>query len=236
MLYTGSGRTMTLSELGRNRKYALFGIFVLCLLPWFLSTSRGVAQIRIAYEIIIPALALVGAYFYTGADLGGSRWRKEIGDHVGERIKSGLLELLPGDLEVTDDEKRIIADQDIIKGITGIFWEAIERNGTLKSQKGHFYANGFMYSTSIDLYLICSFAGFCYAGLSLALGDVRLAYAAAFLLAIAVASRTLVTPRLRERHMSLSSEQIDFIRKEEADFVSSRFRKIIQDRRKGKRP
>lgn len=218
---------MTLSDLQKWRKRIPFFIFTACLLPWFLIRSKSLAEADLANKIIVPLLALLGAFFYVGLDLRRSRWKREIDMHVGKQIRAGLLDIVPRDLDVTDSERHQLAKSEVFKELTGVFWEAIDQSEVLKSHKEHFYSNGIVYSTSIDVFLICGFAGFCYAVASLVLADIPQAYVAALLIAIALACKVLVTPRARQRHMRLSTEQLDLLCREKGDFVSERFREIV---------
>jgi hypothetical protein len=218
---------MTLSDLQQWRKRVPFVVLGLCALPWFLLTSNGLAEVDLPMKIIVPGLALVGTFFYVGLGAREARWKREIDTHVGAQIRTALLAMVPSDLEVTDNEKDELAKSEIYRELTGVFWEAIDRNQVLKSHKEHFYSNGIEYSTTIDVFLICGPAGFCYAAASLVLADTNLAFVAAILLAIALASRLLALPHVRQRHISLSAEQLDLLRREESDFVSNRFRDIV---------
>ena len=175
----------------------------------------------------MPAVALIATYFYVGSDFRRSLWKKEIDAHVGEQIRQALLDMVPQDLAVTESEKQELLHREIFKELTGVFWEAIDRSEKLRAHKEHFYSNGIVYSTSIDVFLICALAGFVYAVASLVTGKPTLAYVGAFSITIALASRIFVTPNKRERHLALSAEQLELLRREQLDFVSNRFREII---------
>jgi len=218
---------MSLSDLEKWRKYVPVVIVTSCLLPWFIIRSKNLAEAKLANDIIVPVLALLVAFFYVSLDLRRPRWKREIDMHVGKQIRAGLLDMVPKHLDVTQSERRDLGKSEVFKELTGVFWEAIDKSELLKSHKEHFYSNGIVYSTSIDVFLICGFAGFCYAVASLVLADINQAYAAAFLIAIALASRVFATPRARNRHMTLSNEQLDLLRREEGDFVSNRFQEIV---------
>lgn len=222
---------MTHSDLDKSRKYVPFAIFALCLLPWFVIRSGNLADAKLANEIVAPAFALVAAFFYVGSDFRRSRWKREIDAHVGKQIRDRLLDLIPGDLAVSENERHELQGE-VFKELTGVFWEAIDGNEVLRSHKEYFYSNGIVYSTSIDVYLICALVGFVYAVMSLVFAEVKFAYVGAGLIAIAEGSRMLVTPRKRARHMELSREQLDLLRRERGDFVSNRFREIIASWRK----
>lgn len=218
---------MTLADLQVWRKRVPFFVFSACLLPWFLVRSKSLAEAELPNKIIVPTLALLGAFFYVSLDLRRSRWKREIDMYVGKQIRAGLLNMVPKNLDVTESERCELAKSEVFKELTGVFWEAVDRSELLRSHKEHFYSNGIVYSTSIDVFLICGFSGFCYAVASLVLADISQAYVAAFLIVIALACRVLAIPRARQLHMMLSTEQLDLLRREESDFVSKRFQEIV---------
>jgi hypothetical protein len=226
---------MTHSDLDKSRKYVPLVIFGLRILPWFIVRSKNLTDVKLANELIVPALALVAAYFCVGSDLRRSRWKAEIDAHVGRQIRDGILSLVPKDLAVSAAERHELQGQ-VFKELTGVFWEAIDASDVLRSHKEHFYSNGIVYSTSIDVYLICGFAGFIYAGISLLGREVRFAYVAAILIVLALASRALITPRRRAIHMELSREQLDLLVREKGDFVANRFREIVAKWRRARIP
>lgn len=222
---------MTYGDLEKWRKYVPFLIFSACIVPWALMRSKSLDEAKLYNELIIPLLAIVAAFVYVGLDCRKVPWKREIDAHVGNQIRKGLLDMVPRDLEVTEDEKHGLQGE-IFKDLTGVFWEAIDRSDVLRSHKEHFYSNGIVYSTSIDVFLICSFVGFVYALASLAARNASLAYVAASLVAIGLFSRAFVTPRARADHLKLSTEQLELVGREQGDFVSGRFRKIIGDWRR----
>lgn len=218
---------MTLSELEAWRKRVPWFIISLCILPWFVSNSKDLAQAKLYSETLVPIAALVATFFYSGSDFRRSLWKREIDMHVGNQIRDALLSMVPKDLEITESEKQDLLQKEIFRELTGVFWEAVDRSERLRAHKEHFYSNGIVYSTSIDVFLIGGLAGFVYAVTSLFKRNADLAYVAAFFVAIALASRIIVTPRRRKRHLALSAEQLDLLRREQSEFVSSRFREII---------
>jgi hypothetical protein len=106
----------------------------------------------------------------------------------------------------------------------------------LRSHKKHFYSNGIEYSTAIDIFLLYLFFGFCYAIAWLILSDISLLYTAGFLILIALIFRWLAIPLLRRRHLALSAEQLDLLKRERGDFVAHRFRQIVLGWRAQGRP
>ncbi|MGH9689779.1 MAG: hypothetical protein ACRD4C_01510 [Candidatus Acidiferrales bacterium] len=212
---------MTLSDLNAWRKRAPWFIFIVCLLPWFWIKSKS------PDKTIVSVAALILTYFYVGADFRSSMWEKELDAHVKQQVRQVLLDMVPQDLAVTESEKRELLQRQIFGKLTGVFWEAIDQSQELRAHKEHFYSNGIVYSTSIDVFLICGSAGLVYAVASLVTRKPDLAYVSAFSIAIALASRGFITPRRRERHLALSAEQLELIRRKESVFVSNRFREII---------
>jgi hypothetical protein len=222
---------MTLSDLNKYRKYIPFALFSLCILPWFAVRSKTTADVKAACDVIIPALAFIAAFVYVGGDLGKARWKAEKEAYVGKQIREKLLAMIPADLAVTRDEARAL-EGEVFKELSGVFWEAIEGSEILKSQKEHFYSNGIVYSTSIDVFVICSFSGFVYAVIAVISKNVVFAYVAFGLVALALISKWFVTPVKRARHLALSQEQLELLERERGDFVSTRFREIVTNWRK----
>ncbi len=218
---------MTLNDLQQWRKRAPFFIFVSCVLPWFLVRYKTLAEVDLPSKIIVPLIGLLGAFLYVSLDFREARWKREIDAFVGKQIRAGLLNMVPRDLEVTDAESSELAESEIFKELTGVFWEAIDRNELLRAHKEHFYSNGIVYSTSIDVFVICGFCGFCYAAMAMVLNDPNEAYVAAILIAIALLSRFFAIPRARRHQMALSAEQLDLLRREQSEFMSQRFRDIV---------
>ncbi len=218
---------MTLGDLEAWRKRVPWFIFTLCVLPWFWIKSKSLDETKLYSETIVPVTALIATYFYVGSDFRRSLWKKEIDAHVGKQIRQALLDMVPRDLALTESEKQELLQREIFKELTGVFWEAIDQSEKLLAHKEHFYSNGIVYSTSLDVFLICGLAGFVFAVASLVTRKPDLANVGAFSIAIALASRIFVTPRRRERHLALSAEQLELLRREQSEFVSNRFREII---------
>ena len=104
----------------------------------------------------------------------------------------------------------------------------MDETSQLQAQKQHFYSNGIVYSTSCDVSIICYVSGiFFYCGAVLATGLVEFWYVAAILTGIAILSAGLVTPKGRARHLELSKEQLELIRREHSESVAKKFRAII---------
>jgi hypothetical protein len=227
---------MTLSDLNAWRKRVPWFIFALCILPWFWIKSKSLGETKLYSETIVPVAAVVATYFYVGSDFRRSLWKREIDAHVGKQIRQALLDMVPPDLAVTERERQDLLQREVFRELTGVFWEAIDRSELLRSHKEYFYSNGIVYSTSIDVFVICGLAGFVYGVAFLIMGKPDLAYVSALSVAIALASRAFVTPRTRARHLALSAEQLDLLRREQSGFVSNRFREIIAGWRRQRVP
>jgi hypothetical protein len=200
----------------------------------FLTKSKHLADVDLAVKVVGPTLALVGTFFYVALDMRKARWKREVDTYVGHQIRRGLLALVPKDLNVTEIEIQELGKSEVFKDLTGVFWEAIDKSPVLKSHKEHFYSNGIVYTTAIDVYLICGFAAFSYAVAFSVFRDVNQAYTAGLLIVVALASRLLAIPRARKRHMKLSAEQLDLLRREEGAFVQDRFREIVMGWRRAR--
>src|SRR5687767_2394161 len=113
---------MTHSDLETWRKRIPFFIVALCVLPYILIRSSSLEQAKLVYELIIPALALVAAFFYVGLDIRAQFWKREIDKHIGNQIRTALLDMIPVELQVTERERRDLAQREVFKGLTGVFW------------------------------------------------------------------------------------------------------------------
>jgi hypothetical protein len=224
---------MTLSELGKWRKAVPLFLFGFCILPWFLLRSKSLADAKLSNEIVVPSVATFAAFFYVAFDLRRPLWTREMDAHVNKQIQRSVLDMIPKDLAVTECEKQDLKGE-VLKKLTGVFWEAVERSDILRSHKEHFYSNGIVYSTSLDLYLIGAFVGCLYAVVSYITRKADAGYVGAMLIAIALASKHLALPRIRARHLELSVEQLDLLRREQLEFVSGRFREIISGWRRNR--
>jgi hypothetical protein len=224
---------MTLSELGKWRKTVPFFLFGFCILPWFLLRSKSLADAKLSNEIVVPSVATLGAFFYIAFDLRRPLWKREMDAHVNKQIRRSVLEMIPKDLAVTDCEKQDLQGE-VVRKLTGVFWEAVERSDILRSQKEHFYSNGIVYSTALDVYLIGAFVGCLYAVASYITRNAAMGYVGASLIAIALMSKHFALPRIRARHLELSIDQLDLLRREQLEFVSGRFREIISGWRRNR--
>jgi hypothetical protein len=92
-----------------------------------------------------------------------------------------------------------------------------------------FYKNGFLYTGAIDIALILPFfAALYYAAFVFGLGWIHPFFATACLL-VAWLACAFGVPKYRRRHLRLSSEQLDLIRRRRRDFVEERFREIVTE-------
>jgi hypothetical protein len=219
---------MSLDELERRRKSVPVYIFAACALPWIWITAQNAGQFKFYHDILFPVIAVSVGFFYDGLNFRGVLWDDEMEIYIRPQIRKAILDLVPADLAITETEKRRLSEKEIYKKLTGVFWETVDENPQLKDQKQHFYSNGIGYSTSCDVSIICYvFAIFFYGGAVLATRRIEFWYAAALLLAVAILSAELVTPRYRARHLNLSKEQLELIRRAHSASVAKKFRAII---------
>jgi hypothetical protein len=155
------------------------------------------------------------------------RWKREMDQYVGAQIRNSLISLVPSELAITPAERERLANSEIYKKLTGVFWEAIDQDDVLSKLKEHFYSNGIVYSTAIDVFLLFLPFGFCYVIEWLIVSDTVLLYPAGFLIFVALISRWIAIPRARRRHLELSAEQLDLLKRRKGDFVGERFRQIV---------
>jgi hypothetical protein len=214
---------MTKGELDTWRKRVPLFILVIGLTPWAIVSGRSIDEAK----FLVPMLAVVLAFFYVGTNPGRSLWKKEMEAHVGRQIREALLDMIPSDLGVTQPEKEQLSQREIYRDLTGVFWEAVDNNALLRAQKEHFYSNGILYSTSIDVYILSAIFALAYAVQYSLTSNVAFAWIAVVCAAVSLGSKFIVMPSRRERHLELSAEQLDLLRREQGDFVANRFRQII---------
>jgi hypothetical protein len=223
---------MTKNDLDTWRKRIPWVLFALIFSPFILGNSGSETDFKRNVEYTIPALAFAATFFYVGADVRRWLWKREIDAHVGEQIRNALLKLVPDDLEMTEAEKKELLDREIFRELTGVFWEAVDRDEVLRSHKEHFYSNGIVYSTSIDVVIIFALATIGYGVLYFVTRDIRWGIWGTVAILTALASGLFVTPSRRRRHLVLSTEQLDLLSRNQFQFVSERFREIIINWRK----
>jgi len=226
---------MTLDSLQSRRKALPFFIATACILP-LLVHSGGLQLVLLRYSLAALAIGLTVPFFYVTLKLREPRWNREQEEHVRAQIRSSLITLIPKDLNVTPEEKKQLESAEIYKTLSGVFWDTINQDELLRAQKEQFYSNGLEYSTAIDVFLLLRFFGVCYLGVSLLLGDSVLFVWGAALVVVALAARWFVVPRARRRHLELSVEQLDLLKRQKGDYVSERFREIVVEWRKAQRP
>jgi hypothetical protein len=176
---------------------------------------------------ILPVITGAVGLLYSAFHLRDWLWEAEKRQWVGEQIRQEFLKMIPDDLRVTPEERTRLAREEIYKELTGVFWEAIDSYPELIAQKQFFYQNGFMYSCAIDIALILPFFALAYyAAFFFGFGKIHAFFATGCLL-IAFLSSCCVVPTFRRRHLALSSQQLDLIRRRRGEFVEQRFREII---------
>jgi hypothetical protein len=219
---------MSLNELERWRKKVPWYIFTACVVPWFFVKFKNGEQFKLYYDTLVPLIATVLGFFYVGLNLRGILWEFEMETYVRGQIRSAIINLVPKDLEVMEDEKQRLLEREIYKKLAGVFWGTVDGDATLSAHKQHFYSNGIVYSTSFDVFLICYPAAiFFYCGAALATGLFDFVYVAAILFTIAIVSLSFVAPRCRAVHLELSREQLELIRQQHSAAVAEKFRTII---------
>ena len=218
---------MDLGTLKKLRVIVPFFIVSGCLVPWFLLTQHD--------HLIIPILAWTVTFFYVGLNFRDWYWQEELHTHIAPQIREALFELIPGDLGVSESERNALSQRKLSGRLTGIFWEAVDRDEMLTAQKPHFYANGIVYTTSIDVYMICSVAAAAYAIGALVAGDYQFLIVGIVLLLVAFCSELFVIPRARQHHLELSAEQLELLQRKQSDYVKQRFREIILETRRSAR-
>lgn len=223
---------MTKETLEKWRHRAPLVIVVAFATPYFLVVTNSLQDLKAISDILVSLGALAVAALYVGLNWRSTHWKAELRKQMGPQIQEALLNLLPPDLEVTPEERAILARQDVYKSLTGVFWEAVDSDDALKAHKEHFYANGAIYTTAIDVYILGACASVCYEVAYVVTGRTPMMVIAAILLAFALLSRYSVVVKCRKRHLQLSAEQLDLLRRNQKDFVQKRFRELVLARRR----
>ena len=217
---------MTLNGLQLLRKAIPFVITAVCILPWFLIQTQHFGEAPIPPVVLLSG-ALIVSLLYVLLKVRDPYWNREMDQYVRAQIRESLVTLIPSDINVTPEERKQLANSEIYKELTGVFWEAVDQSEVLRAQKQHFYSNGLEYSTAIDVFLLFRFFAFCYAFASIATRDFSLFLVSFVLIAIALIARWFAIPRARRQHLQLSAEQLDLLKREKGDFVADRFRQIV---------
>ncbi len=220
---------MTKSELDSWRKRAPWFIFTIGLSLYFIVVNgASLESAKSKNDLLGAVIAATTTFFYVGLGIRNYLWKREMNAHVGNQIREALLQMIPADLGVTEEEKKALAEREVYKNLTGVFWEAVDNDEQLRSHKEHFYSNGITYSTSIDVFIIGLILGFAYIAAALIMGAMQLLLLGGWCIAIALLSRSIVTPMSRKRHLDLSAEQLELLRRRQSEFVSTRFRQIVR--------
>jgi hypothetical protein len=218
---------MTFETLGKWRLFAPGFICAAATTPgmFFLSiqeTGRG--QLL---QYFLPVITGLIGLLYSGLHLRNCLWKRENAEWVGKQIRQEFLEMIPSDLSVTDAEEKRLSEREIHKELGGVFWEAIDGYPELAAQKQFFYKNGFLYTSAIDATLILPwFAIAYYVVFFCGYGRIH-TFFATICLFVAWLACSVIVPICRRRHLALSSEQLDLIRRRRREFVENRFREII---------
>ncbi|HET9400775.1 MAG TPA: hypothetical protein VFO34_07475 [Candidatus Acidoferrales bacterium] len=219
---------MTHSELDKYRVGVPIAICGVCVLPWFLIGSNSVEHSKTAYELVAPAIGALMAFLYLGCDVRDFIWGGEVRNYVGKQIEDALLGLIPADLALSKGERDKLKVE-VFKKLTGVFWEAVDSDEMLRAQKEHFYSNGLFYTSSIDVFFICTFAGLLYVVATLLTSNSAYLLPAVVLVLIGLFSNFFVKPVFRHKHLALSNEQLELLNRRQGNFVTQRFREIIED-------
>jgi len=225
---------MTLSQLQWRRKIVPFGIAIACILLWFLARPDTVSDTKALTTLFLTAIGT--AFLYVIAKIRDPLWDRERDRYVGAQIRRELIELIPEDLNITSTEKDQLARSAILKQLTGVFWEAIDRNEVLRAHKVHFYSNGLEYTTAIDAFLLCSLFALLYAVAFFFVGTSSVFFIAILCSLVAAVCKVVAIPRARRDHLALSAEQLDLVKRESGDFVADQFRNIVLAWRSKGRP
>jgi hypothetical protein len=224
---------MTKSDLEKWRFRAPFVIVSNAIIPIVIVFTKNTdLETKIIQTLVLPVSWLI-AFFYSAMKLRNSEWFRELDRHVGALIRNELLALIPDVLQVTEEERERLRKKEIWKKLTGVFWEAIDSDSELVRQKEHFYANGVFYTAAIDLYIILPMTSIVYSCLWIYKHEVMFLIYSCICLAVGVLSRFLILPSCRQRHLELSSEQLDLLKRKKRDFISDRFHDIVIEWREG---
>jgi hypothetical protein len=219
---------MTLSELQSGRRVSPWVISLLCIAPWFAVRQEDLSLARGVVTLALVGFGVVTAYFYGALDVRGPRWSREMDRYLGTPIREALIPLAPSDLKLSEEERERLLRTEIYKELTGVFWQAVERNPVLAAQKQHFYSNGFLYSTALDVYILLRFFGAFYAIFAVILNSSTLFLVGLALMGIGFVTRSIGFSRARDHHLLLLGQQLDTLKSEEGNFVAARFRAIVK--------
>jgi hypothetical protein len=180
-------------------------------------------------QFLIPVIgAAVGALYLA---IGGRDWlwNPEKKDNVRRQITEGFLKMIPPDLMLTYSERQRLAEAELTKELTGVFWEAIDGDPHLKEGKQFFYKNGLVYTSIIDAALLLPVFAFFYCLLGVSGAGTAYVFVGLLYFALTLIALFVGLPKCRAKHMLLSREQLDELSRSRADFVEARFRKIITE-------
>jgi len=218
---------MTKSDLDKWRFFAPFMIVSSTLIPLIYAFVMDADLVVKNIQIVLTPICYIIAFFYSAMKLRNPYWIRELDKYVGSQIKTELIKLVPDDLNITDEEKKRLKEKEIWKKLTGVFWEAIDSDPILIKQKEHFYSNGVLYTTSIDLFLILPFVALIYVILYFFKTNTLFLCFGILCFLVALLSKYLALPSCRKRHLELSTEQIELLRRNKKDFIARKFKEII---------
>ena len=218
---------MTKSDLEKWRFRAPYVILSNAAIPLVMAFVSDMDERAKMIQLIVVPVSFGIAFVYSMMRCRDRKWYRELNQHVAALIRSELLALIPAELQVTDAEKRKLSEKEIWKKLTGVFWEAIDSDAELREHKQHFYANGVFYTSAIDLYILLPLISLVYIGLWLYRQELLFIIWAAACAVGALLGRMLFLPSRRKRHLELSREQLDLLKRKKRGFISDRFSEIV---------
>jgi hypothetical protein len=218
---------MTLETLEKYRLFAPSFICTSASIPGIFFLPMSAAGRSYVLQYVLPVIAALAGALYAALNLRAWLWEPEKRLWVGQQIRQEFLKMIPADLNITAKERNRLDREEIHKTLGGVFWEAIDGYPELAAQKQFFYKNGLLYTSAIDAALMLPFAAVAYyAAFFLGFGKIHTFFATGCLL-VAWLACIVALPQFRRRHLALSSEQLDLIRRRRRDFVEQRFRELI---------
>lgn len=222
---------MTLSELKQLRFRAPYVIATAFALLFFLITLP-LDKAQAANAVVVWLVAMLAAYLYGGLEIGRGLWKHEMRHVIGPQIQNVLIDMVPADLNVTPQERQILLQDEVYKSLTGVFWEAVDRDPQVSALKPHFYANGAVYSTAIDVYVLGLLFAVLYTFAFLVTWRSAFLVVTLALVLLALISRWAIVPLRRRKHLALSMQQLDLLRRNQRPFIEGRYRDLVIERRR----
>jgi hypothetical protein len=180
-------------------------------------------------QFLVPVIGGAIGALYLAIGCRDWLWTPEKKANVRRQITNEFLDMIPDDLDITASERGRLANAELGKELTGVFWEAIDGDPQLRECKQFFYKNGAFYTSVIDAALLLPAFALIYCIFWLTgLGRANI-FIAVICLALTLVALLVAIPRCRSKHMLLSQEQLEEIRGSRLGFVQSRFRELIAE-------